>query len=179
MKIYYSYCCGKVVEKDVDTKMYYCSRCKKPLTVYGNPTLKEDKEELKEKQKKIRKDNGICGNTVKLLENGDIYLINKWYKKVDLDFVGSSTEEGWVLLDKKGQYVTAICVDYKSNAVYIEQDAFVERLKKAKLWAIRLSSFKFEGYNLSSLEELKSNPKKLKRILMSMGWDFDKNGYVK
>ena len=54
---YYSYCCAKLVEKNssrkdlvekglIPEKGHHCSRCKKPLTVYGNPIREEDKQKF-------------------------------------------------------------------------------------------------------------------------------------
>lgn len=49
--MYFSYCCGKTVDRLEGVKEkgkgYYCSRCKKPVTIYGNPFTEEDKRSKK------------------------------------------------------------------------------------------------------------------------------------
>ena len=187
---YYSYCCGKYVEKNserpdliedgvIPAKGHHCSRCKKPLTVYGNPLLEKDKQALKEENKKVRKDNGIRGNKVEVRVDG-LYLINKFYPKAELTDKREPLVENWVIFDHYGNYVSAVKIEHKSSAFYVENEAFVARLKKAKLTAVRMDSFKYEPYisQLTCIDDLK-NGDILKKYLLNMGWKLDSKGRLK
>ena len=188
--IYYSYCCGKYVERNserpdlveqgvIPVKGHHCSRCKKPVTCYGYPKLEEDKKAWKENQKQIRKDNGIRGSKLDVRKDG-VYLINKLYPKAELTDTYESLVDNWVLFDYFGHYVSAIKVEHKSGAVYIEQDALKERLKKARLYAVRMDGFKYEPYisQLRCIDDL-GRTDVLRQYLLNMGWKFDKNGKLK
>lgn len=190
-KTYYSYCCGKYVERNTErsdlinegtipTKGYHCSRCKKPLTVYGNPLLDEDKEKLKEKNRAIRVEHNIRGNKVEVLPNGDLHLINKVYKKAEIKEFIPQFKEPWVIFDLYGNYLTAIYIEHQSGAYYIENEAFEERLKKAKLCAMGMTYYNFDKYDrlITKIDDFKNNPL-FKQSLIERGWKFDKNGKIK
>lgn len=184
--VYYSRCCGKYVEKNSDRmdlvnkgliplKGHHCSRCKKPVTVYGNFVLEEDKKAYNDEQKKIRKDNGIRGTKVEVLPNGDLYLINKVYKKAELGEPYHHLTERWVVCDWWGKYITTIKIEHKTGALYVENDPFVERLKKAKLACVRLESvaqFMPEETNIDILK----NDDRLVGFLKNLGWKFRADG---
>lgn len=184
--VYYSRCCGKYVEKNsermdlvrdgiIPLKGHHCSRCHKPLTVFGNFVLEEDKKAYNDEQKKIRKDNGIRGTKVEVMSNGDLYLINKLYKKAELTDAYYHLTERWVICDWYGKYITAIKIEHKSGQLWIESDPFVERLKKAKLAAVRMESvaqFMPEETNIDVLK--KDN--RLVGFLKNLGWKFRADG---
>lgn len=188
-RTYYSRCCGKYVEKNSERmdlvnqgllplKGHHCSRCHKPLTVFGNFVLEEDKKAYNDEQKKIRKDNGIRGTKVEVRPNGDLYLINKLYKKAELTDAYYHLTERWVICDWYGKYITAIKIEHKSGQLWIESDPFVERLKKAKLAAVRMESvaqFMPEETNIDVLK--KDN--RLVGFLKNLGWEFRADGRMK
>lgn len=185
--IYYSYCCGKYVERNTECpdlieqgvlpkKGYHCSRCKKQLTVYGNPVLEEDKQKVKEEQKKIRDDNGIRGSKVEKREDG-LFLVNKLYPYGDFTEGYNRLTDYWVVFDYYANFVACIKIEHKNGHVYIENDALNERLKKTKLCAIRMGDFSMYGFK--SINDLKDRPDILRCHLEQRGWKFDKNGKVR
>ena len=165
-KYYYSYCCGKYVEKNSERKDlvekgllpekgHHCSRCKKLLTVYGNPINEEDKQKLKEEQRQIRKANGIRGSKIEKREDG-LFLVNKLYPYADFSDGYVHLVDYWVLFDYYANFVACIKVVHKDGRVYIENDALDERLKKTKLCAVRIDGFRH--YGLNSINDLKNRP---------------------
>ena len=185
--IYYSYCCGKYVERNSECpdlveqgvlpiKGYHCSRCKKQLTVYGNPALEEDKNQLKEDNRKIRKDNGIRGSKIEEREDG-LFLVNKLYPYADLSDGYNHLIDYWVIFDYYANFVACIKIEHKDGRVYVENNALGERLKKTKLCAIRLGDF--SAYGLNSINDLKDRPDILRNHLEQRGWKFDRNGKIR
>lgn len=181
--VYYSYCCGKYVERNSEcpnlveqgvlpVKGYHCSRCKKPLTVYGNPIREEDKQKLKNDNKKVRKDNGIRGSKIEHRKDG-FYLINELYPYGDFSDGYERMIEKWVLFDYYANFVACIKVTYSDGYMPVLN----EKLKKAKLCAVRIGGF--EHYGLNSINELKNRPDILRNQLESTGWKFDKNGKIR
>lgn len=180
---YYSYCCGKLVEKNsdrqdlvekglIELKGHHCSRCKKPLTVYGNPIREEDKQKLKEDNKRIRDENAIRGSKIENRKDG-FYLINELYPYADLSDGYIRGVEQWVLFDYYANFVACIKVAYKDGYMSV----FNEKLKKAKLCAVRIDGFRH--YGLNSINDLKIRPDVLKNQLENTGWKFDKNGKIR
>lgn len=170
---YYSYCCGKYVDrKDGVTKRgegYICSRCKKDLTLYGNPKNELDKIALKEKR-------AVKGRGHKVMPNGDLQLIDISYKFADESTVPSKrVNEKWVIVDLYGNYLTTILLEHETGAFYEVLEPFTNRLIKEKLCAFRLSSANGYGFKVEDLEQ-KGN---LKPLLEKMGWKFRQDGKIK
>lgn len=180
---YWSYCCGKPVEKNssrkdlvekglIPEKGHHCSRCKKPLTVYGNPIREEDKLKLKEDKKKIRKENDIKGSKMEHREDG-FFLINELYPYGELSDGFDFKIENWVLFDYYANFVACIRVTYFDGYIPILN----AKLAAAKLYAVRMNGFL--NYGLNSINDLKQKPKVLRTHLENTGWKFDKNGKLK
>ena len=188
-KRYYSYCCGKLVEKNeerqdlirdgvIQSKGYHCSRCKKPLTVYGNPALEKDKIARKKAEQKLCRDEGIRGTKVEVKPNGDLYLINKLYERAELTDPYIPRVEYWVVFDEYANYLTAVKIKHDSMVISEEHDKFSARLKKARLCAIRMGSVKQFLTDETDIDLLKDSFL-LKKILTNLGWEFRSDGRLK
>ena len=184
--VYFSRCCGKYVEKNsermdlvnkglIPLKGLHCSRCHKPLTVYGNFILEEDKKAYYDELKMIRKDNGIRGSMLEVMPNGDLYFINKLYKKAELTDGYQHLTENWVICDWWGKYITTIKIEHKSGQLWVESDPFIERLKKAKLAAVRMESIAQFMPDETNIDVLK-NDNRLVGFFKNLGWKFRADG---
>lgn len=184
---YYSYCCGKYVSPNSDRrdlveqrllplKGYHCSRCHKQLTVYGNPVLEIDKYEKEEKERELRKTNGIPKTAkYEVGAKGELIFKHKTYEGVDLDTPKQS--ELWrdfVIFDTSGRFVALVRLKHKSGALYVEGEPFHMYLKAAKLSAISVDYYTRgqEKGVFSSKVEMQQNAKKFRETLEARGFAF-------
>lgn len=185
---YYSYCCGKFVEKNIERmdlirkgivpeKGYHCSKCHKQLTVYGNPVLPEDVQAYKDAQKNTKKHFNIKGNLVEVLPNGDLNLMGKIYKKAELGcecYDYDKKRLGYVIYDYYGKYLTSIWMDYSNTELYLANAEFEARLKQGKLCCDSLSYY---NHVLNNIDELKKDGLLLS-FLERKGIKVGKNGKI-
>ena len=170
---YYSYCCGKYVDRQEGVKKrgegYICSRCKKEVTLFGNPKNEEDKQTLKEKR-------AVKGRGHKVSSNGDLKLIDIVYKFADENTKpNKKVSEKWVIVDEFGNFLTSILIEHDTGAFYEVLEPLKNRLMKERLCGFRLSSANSYGLKVEDLKE-KGN---LRPLLEKMGWGFRADGKIK
>ena len=161
---YYSYCCGKVVYRKEGIHKrgegYYCSRCKKEVTVYGNPRNELDKIALKKKR-------AVKGRGHRVLPNGDLELIGITYKFADESTKPSKpVNEKWVIIDNYGNFLSSILLEHDTGAFYEVLEPFENRLIKEKLASFRLKTANNLGYTVSDMKRLGN----LRPLMEKLGW---------
>lgn len=173
---YYTYCCGKSVYRKegvtVRGEGYYCSRCKKPVTVYGRAKTKEDKEAYKEKMK-------ISGTGFKILPNGDLELLGsliyrnayKQPNKLETKPVGDT----WIIFDKHGKFISKIWLEHINGAMYEVNEPFEKALTKLNLGAMRASSIE---YYLPEKKQLNYNDDLSMILVNHFSYKLNKNGVL-
>lgn len=168
----FSYCCGKPVRRTEGVNKrgegYHCSRCKKELTLYGNPKNELDKMALKEKR-------AVKGRGHKVLSNSDLQLIDIVYKSADEETKSEMMHsDKWVVVDAKGNFIASIILEKNDGRVYEVFEPFENRLLKEKLAAFRLSTANYYGYYVEDMKKERN----LRPLLEKMGWKFRKDGFI-
>lgn len=163
----FSYCCGKPVERNVNErtgeklKGYHCGRCKRLITVYGNPVTEADKQALKEKEK-------VKGRGHSIKSNGDMVLIGKVYPYIDAGKEeASKCLDYFVIMDKEFNYLTTINMEQMGGNRPENLQDLENRLKKEKLLGHRLSSFGSRGLSVQDLEDKGV----FQRVLRELGYN--------
>lgn len=170
---YYSYCCGKYVDRLEGVHKrgdgYICSRCKKAVTIYGNPKTEEEKQSLKDKCK-------VKGRGHQVLPNGDLQLIDILYKYANENTKPNKrVSDKYVVVDEFGNYLTTILLEHDTGAFYEVREPFENRLIKERLSALSLSSANSWGYRVADLKRMGN----LRPFLEKLGWRFRADGRIK
>lgn len=173
MKLRFSYCCGKPVRRKegvtVRGEGYYCDRCKRELTVYGNPKTEDDKLALKQKRY-------VKGRGHKVHSNGDLEMIGILYKFADENTKPTKrVSDKWVIIDNYGNFVTCVLLEHDTGAFYEVFEPFENRLYKEKLAAFRLDAANYHGYTVADMKKNKN----IRPLLENLGWEFRADGRIK